>query len=251
MLLLLLLVFGGVLLWLKVYTNHGQKLELRNYIDKPYKAAAKDAKKRSFELIVKDSVHKVGIPGGMIISQNPPGGAHVKENRKIYVDVTKYNADEIPLSSISILYGQEFQSKKMELNNLDIKTEITGYKHDSGSPDHILEVRYEGRLIEGASAKKKKVMIKKGDTLQFVLSKSDGGQVNVPNLVCQPYGSLNFLLGSYNVRLGSVEHLGAITDIQSAYIVAQKPAFREGAMMNMGESVAVIVQQERPESCDD
>ena len=251
MLLLLVLVFGGVLLWLNFYTNHGQKLELENYIDQPYDKAAKHAKKNSFEIIVKDSLHKVGMPGGVILSQNPPGGAYVKEDRKIYVDVTKYTADEIPLSSISELYGGQYEAKKTELNQLEINTKVIDYRHDSGEPDHILEVRYNGKLIVGASGKKSNVKIAKGGTLEFVLSKLDGAEVEMPNLVCRRYSELNFLMSGYGLKLESVDIAkgGVITNRNSAWVIAQDPPYRESAKIRQGQGFKIMIQQEQPESC--
>ena len=251
MLLLLVLVFGGVLLWLKFYTNHGQKLELENYIDQPYDKAANHAKKRSFEIIIKDSIHKVGIPGGVILSQNPPGGSFVKEDRQIYVDVTKYTADEIPLSNISELYGGQYAAKKTELTQLEIKSKVLGYKHDSGEPDHILEVYYKGRLIVGASGKKSGVKIAKGDTLGFYLSKLDGAEVDMPNLVCRQYSMLNFLLGEYGLKLESIEIAdgGAITNQNTAWVIAQDPPYRKNAKIRQGQAFRIMIQQDEPESC--
>lgn len=249
MLLLVVIVLGGILLWLKSYTNHGQKLELKNYIEQPYKKAAKDADKNSFQLIVKDSVHKVGMPGGIILAQNPPPGALVKEDRKIYVDVTKYNADKIALSNLSTMYGRDYSAKKNELSYLDINTSIKGYRQDPGEADHILEVYYNGKLIEGASGQKKNVEIEKGATLEFVLSKIEGGQVDLPDLVCRRYRQVGWLLQQYKLNIGSIEPHGAITDRNSTYVISQDPPYSEGAVINMGESIHIIIQQEQPESC--
>ena len=249
MFLLVAIVLGGVLIWLKIYTNHGQKLELKDYIDQPYEKAAKNADKQSFELIVKDSIHKVGRPGGIILSQNPPAGALVKENRKIYVDVTKYSADKISLSNISTMYGRKYKAKENELSYLDISTSIRGYRQDPGEPDHILEVYYKGQLIEGASGQKRNIEIEKGATLEFVLSKIEGGHVDLPDLVCRQYRELNFLLPSYRLKLGGAVPEGAITDKNTAYVISQEPAHYEGAVINMGESIKVVIQQEQPESC--
>lgn len=251
MALLLIIVFGAVLLWLKMYTNHGQKLELKDYSGIHYQKAAKDASKRSFELIVKDSIHKVGQPGGLILSQNPAGGALVKENRKIYVDITKYNADEISLENLPPLYGTKYDIKSDVLNRIGIKTKVIGQEYDSGSPNHILRVSYEGRVIDGKNGRKKGVKIKKGSTLEFVVSKIEGGQVNVPDLVCSQYGGLNFLLQVYKLQLGSVENVGAITNQEKAYIISQFPTFEEGKMMAMGDKIEIKLQQELPESCKD
>ncbi len=249
MALLLLLVFGGVLTWLKMYTNHGQKLEVHNYIGKSYKKAAKHAKKESFQLIIRDSIHKVGIPGGQIIAQNPTGGSFVKKNRKLYVDVTKYLADEIPLERLPEMYGSSYKSVAEMLKNLDIESNITGYRHDPSSPDHILEVRYNGQLLVGASGKKSKATIKKGGTLDFILSKRDGAEIDLQDFTCRQYKSLGFMLEVLDLKLGAIERVGAITNQNEAWIIAQYPSYSEGKKIIQGESIEVTIQQEQPESC--
>lgn len=250
MALLVILIFGGVLLWLKFYTNHGQEKELKDYIGMHIDKATKDAKKLSFEMIVKDSIHKVDQPGGLIIAQNPAGGSKVKENRKIYVDITKYKADEFDLSELSSMYGSEYNNKQKELAYLSINSKIRGERHDPGEPGHILEVWYEGRLIDGESGRKSNVKIERGGTLEFVISKIDGGQIEIPDLVCRQYGQLNFLLQSYKLKLGDVEISGgAITDQNKAYIIAQEPEAGAGATINMGGQLKITIQQEQPISC--
>jgi len=246
---LLILLFGGILLWLRMYTNHGQKLELKDYTGTHIDRASEHAEKNTFQMIVNDSIHRVGQPGGMIIAQNPAGGSLVKEDRKIYVDITKYTADEIALESLSPMYGRNYKSKAEELRNLEIKSEIKGYRHDPGTPGHILQVWYDGSLIDGQNGRKRGVKIKKGGTLSFVLSEIGGGQTEVPNLVCRPYGQLSFLLKNHKLRLGSVVKVGAITDMNSAYIISQSPDYTEGKMIQMGSEVQVEIQQEEPESC--
>lgn len=249
MALLVIIVLGAVLFWLRLYTNHGQQLELRDYVGMAYKDAAKDADKQTFEMIVKDSIHKVGKPGGIILSQNPPGGSLVKENRKLYVDITKYTADEIALSGLSVMYGRQYSSKVLELEGLDIKSKVRGYEHDAGEPDHILEVWYNNRLIDGESGRKSGVKIKKGDTLEFVLSKTDGGEVQIPDLVCMQYNEVGFLMPYTKVSIGAVEQMGAITNKEKAYVIAQDPPFEKGRKIRMGEKIQITIQQEQPESC--
>ena len=249
MALLIILIFGGVLLWLKFYTNHGQEKELKNYVGTHIDKATKHAKKHSFQMIVKDSVHKVDQPGGLIIAQNPISGSKVKENRKIYVDITKYKADEIKLSEIAALYGEEYSRKKTDLSYLDIDCVITGYRHDPGKPDHILEVRYKGRLIEGESGRNSNVKIERGGTLEFVLSEIGGGEIEIPDLICRPYSQLGFLLRQYKLKLGFAKPEGAITDLSTCTIIAQDPEPLEGATMEKGGEIKVIYQQDKQISC--
>lgn len=251
MALVIFVVFAGALLWLKFYTNHGQEMELEDYVGVQFEEAQEEAEKRSFELIVKDSVHKVGQPGGIILTQNPGAGRKVKENRKIYVEVTKYQADKIKLEDLSEMFGGEYNSKVKELAYMNINSKVRGYRHDSGEPGYILDVYYDGRLIEGASGRKSGVDIEKGGTLEFILSEIGGGEVEVPELVCMQYKTMSFMLGPRKLNLGSIERVGAITDQNTAYVIAQVPEFAQGAMMRMGESIGVTIQQEKPESCDD
>jgi beta-lactam-binding protein with PASTA domain len=250
MALLVILIFGGVLIWLKFYTNHGQEKELKDYIGIHIDEASKDAEKQSFEMIVKDSIHKVDQPGGIIIAQNPAGGSKVKENRKIYVDITKYKADEYDLSELSTMYGSEYNSKQKELAYLSINSKVRGERHDAGDPGHILEVWYNGRLIDGESGRKSNVKIERGGTLEFVISKIDGGQIEIPDLVCRQYGQLKFLLQTYRLNLGEVEISGgAITNQAKAYVIAQDPEPRTGATIGMGGQIKITIQQQQPLSC--
>lgn len=249
MALVVFLVFAGALLWLRFYTNHGQEMVLEDYVGEQYEEAREDAERRSFELIVKDSVHKVDQPGGIILTQNPGAGRKVKEKRKIYVEITKYQADKIKLSDLSEMYGREYNSKVKELSYLNINSTIQGYRHDPGEPGHILEVWYDNKLIEGASGRKSGIEIEKGGTLKFVLSELGGGDVEVPDLVCMQYRTLSFMLSPRKLKLGSIEQVGAITDRNNAYVIAQVPEYAEGRMMRMGETIAVTIQQDEPESC--
>ena len=82
-------IFLIVTLWLRWYTHHGESLLLPDYRDFSIEDARNDAEKKSFELLVADSVFIVGKKGGLILDQNPKGDSKVKQNRKIYVTVTK------------------------------------------------------------------------------------------------------------------------------------------------------------------
>lgn len=249
LLIVLAILFIGVLFWLKVYTNHGQKLELPDFVGMEYTDAIDVGQDKTFELIVVDSIHIVGRQGGEIVDQNPDAFAKVKENRKVYVTVTKYNADVLKTGSLGVMYGQDYQSKKAELSHLDINSEIKGYNYDSGEPDHILEVWYEGRPIITGSGRKEEVEIKKGGTLQFVLSKRQGGLVGIPNLRCNSYGAAKFILESSNLKLGEVIDEGNISDRNSAVIVSQSPSYSAGQTINMGESISLTLSQTKPEDC--
>lgn len=252
MLLFMALIFGGVLLWLRFYTNHGQKLELPSYEGVEIEKAKDDANSKSFELVVNDSIHIVGKPGGLVWTQNPPAGSLVKENRKIYVDVTKFTADRIDYSTLGNLYGQEFKRISSSLETRKIKTNIKGYKPDNGEPDHILEVYYKGKLIDGRNvqeSQKRGVKIDKGDVLDFILSKRGGFEIPVPDVTCRTLSQARAFLKFSKLNLGQIERLGAITDIENAYVVDQYPNVASGKTVLTGSTFDLKIQQEKPENC--
>jgi len=244
----MLLIFI-VLFWLKGYTNHGQQLELPDYVGVNYEKAKEDAEDRTFDLIINDSIHIVGKPGGEILDQNPVAYSKVKENRKIYVTTAKYNADMLSLENLPALYGKQYEGKKRELSYLDINADVKGYVYDPGEPDHILEVWHEGRKIISSSGNAKNVNIEKGGSLQFVLSKRGGGQMEIPDLKCKQVSVAEFILTQSSLTVGTVNQNGEITDLEKAYIISQYPSYAVGKTISMGEAIDITISQTRPGYC--
>lgn len=246
----LFIVILLVLFWLRIYTNHGQQIELPNYVNQQVKKAQEDASSRSFEIIVTDSIHKVGKPGGLIIDQNPSAGSKVKEKRKIYVNITKYSADRISVADLPTLYGNDFDQKRTELKYLDITSRIKSEKYDPGEPNHILEVWYDGDLIISNNVLKTDKQIEKGGTLDFVISKREGGSALVPDLVCKRYieAESNALLSKF--QIGTVNEVGDIQDRNTAYVVKQDPAYDGVTTIPHNSVISLTISQKKPTDCN-
>jgi len=242
-------VITAVLWWLKIYTNHGQKLVLPDYREVKVDKASKDAKERKFVIVVDDSTHIVGKPGGIIIAQNPKPGSKVKENRKIYVTVTKYNPDKVKIKDLPSLYGRSFEAKKRELAILKINSKIKGYKYDIGSPNYILEVFYKGKPIITKEGTAKDVEIEKGGTLEFILSRKSGGTTDLPQLRCMTLEQAIFLIESRNLNLGLIRKNGNIvTDSEQGFVTKQIPAAVDD--IPMGTTVDLYISEDLPEGCN-
>jgi len=202
---------------------------------------------KTFEIIVNDSIHKVGKAGGLILNQNPKGGSIVKENRKIYVTVTKHKADVVLSDHVTAeLYGQDFHMIKSRLENQEFKTEIKSTRYDRGEPNHILEVWYDGRNITD----KKGIEINKGDKISFVLSKNDDGELEIPDLVCQTLDEATLRLDFSRLSVGEIVSLGDIEDESGAYIYRQEPSAGEGKRITMGSSIKLFISKDKHESCN-
>lgn len=249
-LLFVVLVIFLVNLWLGFYTNHGQQLELPDYTSQNFKEAMQDADDKSFRLTVSDSVHIVGKPGGEIISQNPKAGSKVKENRKIYVTITKFNPDKITVGSLPTLYGTDYISKCKDLSYLNINCSIQGYAFDKGEKDHILEVYYQGKLISSKNGRNNSVEIEKGSTLDFVLSKKEGKELVLEDYRCKTLDEARFSMDHQKLFVGTIYANGEIKDEGSSYIADQSPKPTKGATIQMGESINFTIQQNKPSNCN-
>ena len=249
--LFLLVVFLLFLAWLKIYTNHGQKLSLPNYEEQPLVEVRKDAKQKSFDIVVTDSIHDLDYSGGIILKQNPSPNATVKEGRKIYVTVSKYQPDLIPLNDLPRLYGNIYTSMRDLIEGFGIKTNIQDYRFDTGPENSILEVMYKGEVIINREGKKPNFNIEKGGTLDFILAKSSGGITNVPNLRCLEYAAAEFLADSYRLILEVEEEEVQVENIESAYVIKQIPPYDPEAKLMMNDKIKVFLSSVKPADCAD
>jgi beta-lactam-binding protein with PASTA domain len=236
--------------WLKHYTRHGQHLELPDYTGELLEDARKDAKARSFRVEVVDSLHLVGRRGREIIRQDPPAFSMVKEKRTIYVTVTKNAAEMIPISRFPALYGNSYERKKQELESVfQVQCEILGRQYDSGEPDHILAVVYQGDTIIDRHKQQNDAMIEKGGRLGFILSQRTGGRLPIPDLICMTYAEAQFLLENSGLSITEIIQTEQIVDLQSAYISGQVPDPAEG-MIEQGSGMRISLTREKPLQCE-
>ena len=106
------------------------------------------------------------------------------------------------------------------------------------------------QLLINGSERKTNVTIAKGDTLEFVISTKVGGEVPIPNLICQTLAEAKFLLSSSKLELGTIVEEGAITDPETAYIVKQIPEAQDGQTIELGSSFKITIVQQKPENCN-
>lgn len=239
----------AIFMWLRFYTHHGQKLTLPDYTGMNIEMASKDAERKSFSIIVDDSVHMVGKAGGEVLSQNPEGNSKVKENRKIYVTVAKYQPDLISSANLPVLYGKSYKNKKEELSvGFEINLEVVGYKFDPGPPDHILEVRYKGDPIINGKGRNNNVSIEKGATLQVILSQPTGAVVNIPDVVCKDLDQARFIIETLLLQVSDIV-VGDETNEGDLYVFRQDPPYDPERTMVQGEGIVLYVQKDKPDGC--
>jgi beta-lactam-binding protein with PASTA domain len=117
------------LAWLKVYTHHGQQVEVPNVKGLSLENAMPLFVSQRLHYEVVDSIYVKNKPAGSIIETVPPVGTHVKEGRKIYLTLNAYTAHLLTIPQLP-----ESQQLALQLlssigfNKISTKTISGAYK---------------------------------------------------------------------------------------------------------------------------
>ncbi|MFT5765734.1 MAG: hypothetical protein ACI8X3_003171 [Saprospiraceae bacterium] len=114
-------------------------------------------------------------------------------------------------------------------------------------PNTILEVFYEGEKI--TDKLNGGYNIPKGSTVQCEVTQRGGGSVQIPELVCKKYDAAAFLVGNFNLTIGSVIADNTVTDESAAYVWRQVPRYTASGNIKVGEQIDIYLTQYKPRDC--
>ena len=151
---MVLVAVVGLLLWLKVYTQHGVEVEVPSVTGLYQVEAEQLLASQHLKMEVIDSTFSAKVPLGTIVEQNPSAGNHAKHDRTVYVIVNTSFKPRVPLPDLhDISYRQAITTlKSMKLNVEEVIYEPSEYKDivlDVLMGDSVLEVGQ--RVEEGSS----------------------------------------------------------------------------------------------------
>jgi beta-lactam-binding protein with PASTA domain len=233
--------------WLKCYTDHGESLSVPDFVGMTLEEAEKKVKSRGFTLVASDSIDKPGAVPFTIIEQNPKSGARVKEDRTIYLTITKAVMSNVPLPDIAG-GNDDFEQYQKKLQLQDIRAEILGRKYDPIlEPNTIVDVIYEGDTI--TNKLRYGVKVPKGSVVYFVVSERENSNIQIPDLVCQKVEAAKFLLVSHNLMLGNLVKDNSVLNEEEAYVWKQEPAFAPNTTIRIGEQITIYVTGKVPSGC--
>lgn len=140
-------VCWGTLLWLDSYTHHGEAYMVPNVKNKTLNEAQQALNNQKLKGLVIDSSYVKGVPDGMVLDQNPAGGARVKEGRTIYLTVT---TSKVPLVKLpDLIDNSSLRQAEAKLKAMGFKLTEPEYVF-SGEQDWIYGIKYRGRsLVSG------------------------------------------------------------------------------------------------------
>ncbi|MEM9822447.1 MAG: PASTA domain-containing protein [Bacteroidota bacterium] len=233
--------------WMHCYTKHGESLQVHDYTGMDLNEAIAMAEKKSFSIVVNDSIYLPEKVPNTVLNQNPKALSRVKENRKVYLTITKSNPDMITIPDL-LGGNDDYRNYRRKLERLRVRSKIVGRKFSSKlEPNTILEVIYKGDTITESLDMGYKVAM--GTTVEFIVTEKSGGTVPVPNLICRQYDAAQFLIGNYNLNVGSLIEDATVKDQYTAHIWKQVPPYRPGAKMRVGSQIDLYLTQYKPDDC--
>lgn len=238
-LLFLLLTWG-----LKCYTRHGDSVKVGNYIGKNIADVEQQLKKDDFRMIITDSTFLLDKKPGVILKQTPKPNALVKENRTIYLTITKQNPDEKALPGLVGNYDYDVYKKK--LKRLGMRSKIKRQVFDNKSePGTILYFFHDDKKITENDLKKG-VKIPMGTMLEFVITTREGGRIQVPQVTCMTFKEAAFIINNSGLKVGKVIEDSTVTDRTNAFVRSQFPV---KSSIGLNGSVELKLTQQKPDGC--
>lgn len=230
--LFVVLVFA-TLQYLKSYTDHGESVTVPTLIGMQLEEAQEFVADKSIHLFVMDSIYNPELKPGEIINQNPATGSKVKEDRRVYLTIRSYKAEEAAIPDVE---GISLRNAISKLKNagFDVGDRIyRPYKYTNA----VLHVSLDDKKVNPG------MTFPKGTTFDLVVGNGLGDtRVMVPNLIGNTLEEAEFiLLGGYNLNIGVADYDSTSVlnkrDTLEAVIFQQNPEPEEE--LRIGEFVDV------------
>lgn len=164
----LLVVVGFVMLvmfYLRISTNHDQKIEVPDLAKMTLDEA--DATLSELDLrwqIMDTTNYNPDYPKKSVIEQLPKAGSYVKENRTIYITVNRSDYRSLPVPNV---VGRTRRQAEPTLISLGFKIGKVTYRPYIAK-DEVLQLRHDGNLLEPGE------MLQKTAVIDLVLGDGKG-----------------------------------------------------------------------------
>jgi len=220
-----------LLIWLNLYTRHGQARPVPDFYGLTMEQTARLAKKSKLRYQVNDSVYTSLVPRGCVAEQNPNPGFKVKKWRNVVLTINAYNPEMVAMPNLVDLPIRQaialISSSGLEMGELRYRPDL--------SIDVVIEQHYNGRNItEGDS-------VQKGSVIDLVLGKGLSNQrTAVPDLIGMALEPARNKILISSLNLGTYIYDNTIigrNDSLNAFVYKQNPEFREDASLQLGSAI--------------
>ncbi len=226
-------IFIFLIIWLNIYTHHGQSRptpEIRGLTIKEATAVVQKNKMR-FQII--DSVYTAFVPRGCVAEQMPLPGHRVKRGRMIKVTINAFNPEMVAVPDLVGLPRRQalslIETAGLQVGQLNYVPDLT--------VDFVLKQTLHGREISPGDS------VQKGMVIDLVLGRGLSSQhTPVPRLTgCTLDQARNAILSS-SLNLGAYVFDATVltgTDSLNAFVYKQNPDYHPDATVQLGSAVYI------------
>lgn len=223
----------GTLVWLRIYTHHGQAISVPNLAGLTVDEVEDVTSSRRLRYEVVDSVFSTEMPRGTVLKQNPKADSRVKKNRKIFLTMNALNLETVPMPR---LVGLSIRQARLALQNAGLILGEIEYRPDYAINNVLQQMHHDTVINEGTE-------ITKGAVIDLVLGMGLSQETTkVPDLVGVSLNEAVEMIADYYLNIGAITYDQSFEDREDsaqAFIWRQYPEFDEFRRMNMGMEVDI------------
>jgi beta-lactam-binding protein with PASTA domain len=209
-----------------------------NFVGENIVEAQRIAKNKDLNIVVRDSIFDVDLPGGTIVDQLPGTSdvrdVTVKPGRKIYVTINAYSRRQV---SVPYVAKQTLRQALNQIERSGLTVDKLVYEADMTSTDYVEKQVVGGREI-GPSTKRN-VPVGTGVTLHVTYHRNDQNTI-APRVVGLSLAKAKSTLWDHGLNVGKVvydESVGDIIERRTARVYMQSSAI--GSSLRRGSKVDI------------
>jgi beta-lactam-binding protein with PASTA domain len=229
------LLFWFTVKWIGSYTKHGESISVPDLRGMKITELEEFLSGKNLRFKISDSsVFDINKSGGIIIEQDPQPDSKVKENRTIYLTLTKSVPPKIKMPD---LIDVSFRQAEAILQSYGLKTGQLIYKPDLAK-NAVLDQQINGKSIKPGEE------LAKGTVIDLVLGDGMGNTVvNLPRLYNLTLSEALFVLKGSSLVPGQLFFDHTVKDSSEAKVYKQYPSYNDSLTMNQGEPVDLYLTQ--------
>lgn len=166
---LITVVLAAISLYaLKLYTRHGQEVEMPNFIGQNSIALIDTLLPSDYIIVIEKEIYEKNVEPGTILKQNPEAGEMVKKGRKIYLTVAASEPETVFMPKLVERDGKDgvtLSQAKIMLAALELEIGDIFYVADTVSYDRVVGQYYKNHPIESGAP------IKKGEKINLMVTR--------------------------------------------------------------------------------
>lgn len=206
MLLVVVLYFG-----LKSGTRHNKTIVVPNFVGKTIDEARGIAEGKDLNIVVRDSIFDVDLPGGTVVDQLPGTSdvrdVTVKPGRKIYVTINAYSRRQVDVPYVA---KQTLRQALNQIERSGLTVDKLVYEADMTSTDYVEKQVVSGKEVNPTT--KRSVPVGTGVTLYVTYHRDDQYTI-APRIVGLPLAKAKSTLWDHGLNVGKIVYDESVNDI--------------------------------------